>query len=78
MEEVETPASAAIVFDSYWDAHWEASRCSAANAAKGLATRVVRSPYGGFAIRTLPAELLSEPLLRLAGRRDEVSYADLR
>ena len=65
------------VFGTYFEARREATRRGAENASNGLVYRVVKSPYGGFAVRSWPVELLAEPLVRL-GIGDKPSYADLR
>lgn len=54
------------VFDTYADARQEVARRSSEDAANGMVSKVVRSPYGGFAVRSWPVELLAEPELRNA------------
>ena len=67
----------APVFATYFEAHREAARRSAEVASNGLVCRVVKSPYGGFAVRTWPVELLAEPTLARLGVGDKPSYTDL-
>lgn len=50
------------VFATYLEARQEAARRQ--DGSDGMVTRVVRSPYGGYVIRTWPLELLAEPELR--------------
>ena len=50
------------VFTTYVEASQEAARRRGVGA--GMVTRVVRSSYGGYVIRTWPLELLAEPELR--------------
>lgn len=72
------PKPEAVVFKTYLEAHREAIRRGASGAANGLVCKVVRSPYGGYAIRSWPVELLADPDLRLAiARNDRPMYADL-
>ena len=67
----------AVVFKSYLEAHQEASRRRAGDAASGLMSKVVRVPYGGYAIRSWPVELLAEPEIQLAyGRDDRPMYGE--
>ena len=69
---------AAFFFDDYFEAQAEASRRQAQNAAKGMISRVEKSPYGGYVIRSWPIEILAEPGLRRAGRiLGGVAYEDL-
>ena len=70
--------SDAPIFGTYFEAHREATRRTAANVPNGLVYRVVKSPYGGFAVRSWPVELLAEPMLARLGIGDKPSYADLR
>lgn len=68
----------AVVFKTYLEAHQVAGRRRASDAASGLVSKVVRSPYGGYIIRSWPVGLLAEPGLRQAiGRNDRPAYADL-
>ena len=69
---------AAFFYDDYLEAHAEASRRQAQNAANGMISRVEKSPYGGYVIRSWPIEILAEPGLRRAGRiLGGVAYEDL-
>ena len=61
------------VFDTYIDAHREASRRGSEDAANGMVSKVVRSPYGGFVVRSWPVELFMEPELREVFLRDKRS-----
>jgi hypothetical protein len=47
-------------FDELQDAFDEARRRRAASAAHGTMTRVEKSRYGGYRVRSLPAEFLVE------------------
>lgn len=51
------------VFATYLEASQEAAR-RRQDGSDGMVTRVVRSPYGGYVIRSWPLELLAEPELR--------------
>lgn len=55
----------AVVFETYLEAHQEAGRRRACYAASGLVTKVVRSPYGGYVIRSWPVDLLADPELQI-------------
>lgn len=65
------------VYATYLDAHQAANRRRVDDAANGLVSKVVRSPYGrGYVVRSWPLELFAEPELRaVAGGRP--SYMDL-
>ena len=52
------------VFDTYTDARREANRRGPDDAANGMVTKVVSSPYGGFVVRSWPVELFVEPETR--------------
>lgn len=52
------------VFETYLEAHQEATRRGLADAENGIVSRVVKSPYGGFVIRSWPVELFLEPETR--------------
>lgn len=67
----------AVAFKTYLEAHQEASRRRAGDAASGLVSKVVRSLYGGYVIRSWPVDLLAEPELRQAFDRDRPVYAEL-
>ena len=76
-EAKETPR-AAFVFDTYLEAHAEASRHRSRDAASGMISRVEKSPYGGYVVRSWPLEMLADPDMRLAGRNfSGVAYEDL-
>lgn len=51
-------------FDTFAAAHEEATRRRSEDAAHGLISKVVKSPYGGFVIRVWPLEMFAEPELR--------------
>ena len=58
---------ASPVFATYLEASQEAARRRrGGGVSDGVVTRVVRSPYGGYVIRSWPLELLAEPELRRA------------
>ena len=68
----------AVVFKTYLEAHQEAGRRRAGDASSGLVSKVVRSPYGGYTIRTWPVDLLADPEFRQAyGRDDRPVYAEM-
>ena len=65
------------VFATYLEAHQEAVR-RRQGGSNGMVTRVVRSPYGGYVIRTWPLELLAEPeLRRVTAFLGRPAYADM-
>ena len=68
--ESERATDRVVVFDTYLEAHREANRRSLKDAANGIVTKVVKSPYGrGFVVRSWPAELPLEPETRnIVGR----------
>lgn len=51
------------VFATYLEARQEIAR-RGQDGSDGMVTRVVRSPYGGYVIRSWPLDLLAEPELR--------------
>ena len=56
----------AVVFETYLEAHREASRRRPRDATNGLAYKVVKSPYGnGYTIRALPVGALTDTDLRV-------------
>lgn len=67
------------IIHTYDEARKEATRRSKESAINGLVSRVVKSCYGGYAVRTLPVEILADMELRLAAAIGErrVSYTDL-
>ena len=64
-------------FATYLEAHEEVARRRSLDAANGLISRVEKSPYGGYIVRTLPVETWADPNVQrlLAGRRPD--YHDL-
>ena len=73
----ETPRSA-LFFDDYLGAHTEASRRRARDAASGMISRVEKSPYGGYVIRSWPIEILADlDMWRVGGIFGGVPYEDL-
>ena len=50
------------VFATYLEAREAARRGQGAS--DGMVTKVVRSPYGGYVIRSWPLDLIAEPELR--------------
>lgn len=66
------------IFATYLEARQEAVR-RGQDGSDGMVTRVVRSPYGGYVIRTWPLDLLAEPearhIVTVAGGRP--AYADM-
>ncbi len=68
----------AIVFKTYLEAREAAGRRGASDAARGLVSKVVKSPYGGYVIRSWPVELLADPELWPAmAQNNRPAYADL-
>lgn len=65
------------IFDTYAAARNEATRRNSENAEHGLISKVVKSPYGGFVIRSWPVEMLAEPELRSILNDGKPSYADM-
>lgn len=51
------------VFATYLEARQEAAR-RGQDGGDGMVTRVVKSPYGGYVVRSWPLDLLVEPALR--------------
>ena len=66
-----------LVFATYLEAHREAARRRAEEAAKGFIVKVVKSPYGGYTIRSWPEDLLVDPDLRAAVDRGTPEYQNL-
>ena len=66
------------VFATYLEARQEAAR-RGQEGSDGMVNRVVRSPYGGYVIRSWPLELLAEPELRLvtAAVHGRTAYAEM-
>lgn len=52
------------IFATYLEARREADRRRGRDGGNGMMTRVVKSPYGGYVIRSWPLDLLAEPELR--------------
>ena len=76
-ETKETPR-AAFVFDTYLEAHAEASRHRSRDAASGMISRVEKSPYGGYVVRSWPLEMMADVDMRLImGNFGETNYQDL-
>ena len=74
---MDQPKPEPVVFETYLEAHQAASRRRANDATNGLVSKVVRSPYGGYTIRSWPVELLADPELWLAtARNDRPMYGD--
>ena len=72
------PKSEAVVFKTYLEARRAASRRGASDVASGLVSRVVKSPYGGYVIRSWPVELLADPEFWPAiAQNNRPAYADL-
>ena len=68
----------AVVFETYLEAHQEASRRRARDATHGLVYKVVKSPYGnGYTIRSRPVGALADTELRVVFRKDRVAYAGI-
>ena len=73
----DTPRSA-LFFDDYLEAYAEASRRRTRDADSGMISRVEKSPYGGYVIRSWPIEILADPDMRRVGRiLGGVPYEDL-
>ena len=65
------------VFATYLEAHHEAARRRAQEAERGFIVQVVKSPYGGFYVRSWPEEALAEPEMRALIERDQPDYRDI-
>ena len=70
-------ASSGTTFATYLEAHEEVVRRRSQDAVNGLISRVEKSPYGGYVVRTLPVATWADPNVQrlLAGRRPD--YHDL-
>ena len=65
-----------IVFETYLEAHREVARRKNQDAAIGIISRVEKSPYGGYVIRSWPMELLADPDLQSATGYEVTGYQD--
>lgn len=72
-----TTVAKSLVFATYLEAHREAMRRRAQEADKGFVVKVVKSPYGGYTIRSWPEEILMDPELRTALDRGTPEYQNL-
>ena len=63
-DKADEAAPAPLVFDTYLQASKAAARRRTQNATNGLISRVEKSPYGGYVVRTRPIEMLVDPELR--------------
>ena len=52
------------IFATYLEARQAANRRRGQDGANEMITKVVRSPYGGYVVRSWPLDLLAEPELR--------------
>lgn len=65
------------VFETYLEA-WQAAARRRQDGSDGMVTRVVRSPYGGYVIRSWPLDLLAEPdLWDVTGIHGRSVYAEM-
>ena len=77
-DKADEAAPASLVFDTYLQASKEAGRRRVQNAANGMISRVEKSPYGGYVVRTRPIEMLVDPDMRQAIRSfEKTAYEDL-
>ena len=77
-DKADEAAPASLVFDTYLQASKEAARRRAQNAADGMISRVEKSPYGGYVVRTWPIEMLVDPDMRQAIHSfEKTAYEDL-
>ena len=77
-DKADEAAPAPLVFDTYLQASKEAARRGTRNAANGLISRVEKSPYGGYVVRTWPIEMLVDLDLRPAIRSfEKATYEEL-
>ena len=65
------------VFATYLEAHDEATRRRAQEAARGFIVEVAKSPYGGYYVRSWPEEVLEDPDLQALLKRGQPDYQDL-
>ena len=66
-----------LVFATYLEARREAAR-RGQDGSDGMVTRVERSPYGGYVVRSWPLDLLAEPDLRpVTAIRGGPAYAEV-
>lgn len=72
-----TTVPRSLVFATYLEAHREATRRRAQEADKGFIIKVVKSPYGGYTIRSWPEDLLVDPDLHAAVDRGTPEYQRL-
>ena len=72
-----TTVPKSAVFATYLEAHREATRRRVQEADNGFIVKVVKSPYGGYTIRSWPEEFLVEPDLRAAVDRGTPEYQNL-
>ena len=55
---------ASLGFETYLEANQEAARRRSRDAANGMLSRVEKSPYGGYVVRSWPIEILVDPDMR--------------
>lgn len=61
------------VFETYFQAREEASR-RRVRATEGMIVKVVQSPYGGYVVRSWPANVLTDPNMRRIVRSRRQPY----
>ena len=66
-----------LVFETYLDAHREVARRKDQDAATGIISRVEKSPYGGYVVRSWPMEILADPDLQSATGNEVTGYDDI-
>lgn len=64
------------VFETYLEAHYEVARRKDQDAAIGVMSRVERSPYGGYVVRSWPMELLADPDMQSVTGNEVTGYQD--
>ena len=65
-----------LVFETYLEAHREVARRKDQDATMGIISRVERSPYGGYVVRSWPLELLADPDLQSVTGTEVTGYED--
>ncbi len=73
-EPQDSPAPS-VLFERYEDALREARRRRAQGVDAGFITRVERSPYGGFLVRSWPVSMLVNPHFRYLLDRNRFTYS---
>lgn len=64
-------------FATYLEAREEAIRRRLKDAGNGFFSRIEKSPYGEYVVRTLPIEILADPDMQRSLASNKPSYRDL-